>query len=395
MIRLILKNILYRPIRNGALILSFAFIAASLFSGNYLATGVADSISKEISQLGADLIVVPEQYSAEGEAVLLRGEPSTFFFDRKVLDKVENVNGVVQAAPQIYIATLSADCCSDLVQLIAIDPVRDFTITPWLNQSRKQPLGKDEIIVGSQIVGDVGSTRYFYGHAFIIAGTLRPTGTGVDRTVFLRAEDARIMAAESAKTAYEPVTLPEGGISVILVKVAHPADAADISRNITEQVPGTKVITPGSLVSQVAGRLSSITRLLAMAAVIATLVTLPLVALISVMAAQERIHEIGILRALGATRAKIFGLIFGEAVVVAAAGGCIGIAISSVLLILFQEYIALTIGIPLSVPTGGSLFLNAAATVIHTTAIGGIAAILPAIKASGMDPSESIRSGDL
>lgn len=395
MIRLILKNILYRPVRNGALILSFAFIAASLFSGNYLTTGAASSISEEISQLGADLIVVPEQYSAEGEAVLLRGEPSTFFFDQEVLDRVEHVDGVVLAAPQIYIATLPADCCSDLVQLIAIDPSRDFTIAPWLKESRKQPLGKDEIIVGSQIVGDVGATRYFYGHAFTIAGTLRPTGTGVDRTVFLRAEDARVMAAESALTAYEPVTLPEGGISVILVKVAHPDDAADIARNITEQVPGTKVISPGSLVSQVAGRLSSITRLLAMAAVIATLVTLPLIALISVMAAQERVREIGILRALGATRAKIFGLIFGETVLVAAIGGCIGIVVSSVLLVLFQEYIAFTVGIPLSVPTGGSLFLSAAAAVILTTAIGGIAAILPAIKAVGMDPSEAIRSGDL
>ena len=166
LIQLIVKNILHRPVRNGALIVSFAFIAASLFSGYFLTAGATESIQQEIGRLGADIIVVPEQNYAEGEAVLLRGEPSTFFFNSSVTGEIEMVDGVSQTAPQIYIATMPADCCSALVQLIAIDPSRDFTISPWLAQHRNEPLGKDEIIISE--------STYALVAEYVLADKLEP-----------------------------------------------------------------------------------------------------------------------------------------------------------------------------------------------------------------------------
>jgi putative ABC transport system permease protein len=395
MIRLIVKNILHRPVRNGALMISFAFIAASLFSGYFLTAGATESIQQEIARLGADIIVVPEEHSAEGEAVLLRGEPSTFFFNSTVTGEIEKVNGVSQAAPQIYIATLPADCCSALVQLIAIDPSRDFTISPWLAQQRNEPLGKDEIIIGSDLIADIGSTQYFYGHPFRVAGKLEPTGTGVDVSVFLRAEDARVMANESGLDAYEPVEIPEGKISAVLVKVKNPAEAATVASQIETQVKGVRVITPQHLISTVATRLDATIRMLDLAALVASLISLPLIALISVMAAHERIREIGILRALGATRFRIFSLIIGESVIIALAGGICGVAGSAILLLSFQNYLSVTLAIPLTVPATGSLLFSAGATVILTTGIGGIAALFPAVMAAGTEPYSAIRSGEL
>lgn len=394
MIRLIVKNIRSRPVRNGALIISYALIAASLFSGQYLMAGARDSINQEISRFGADMIVVPEEYIAQGEGMLLRGEPSSFFFNSTVAREVEDVSGVAQVAPQIYIATLPADCCSALVQLIAIDPSRDFTITPWLARERQQPLGKDEIIVGNEIIGDIGSVQSFYGHTFVIGGRLDSTGTGVDRTVFLRDEDARIMAAESRTLALEPVVLPEGKASAILVRVENPADTANVALSISARVPGTKAITSQSLIERITGRLATTTRLLDTAALVASLVTLPLIALISVMAAHERLREIGVLRALGATRTKIFGLIIGESVLGAAAGGFAGVAISSVLFVLFQNYIAFRIGVPLSGTSAGSFIPDAAIAVGLTVSIGGISSLFPATRAAIMDPYDAIQSGE-
>ena len=65
MFKLIKRNILYRPIRNGALIFCFAIIAASLFSGNYILAGATDSVKFGIAKLGADIIVVPKDYVAK------------------------------------------------------------------------------------------------------------------------------------------------------------------------------------------------------------------------------------------------------------------------------------------------------------------------------------------
>lgn len=395
MIRLITKSIVHRPVRNGALIISFAFIAASLFSGHFLVAGATDSVRQELSRLGADIIVVPAQYHAEGEAVLLRGEPSSFFFDSAIVGQVENVSGVAQAAPQIYIATMPADCCSALVQLIAIDPSRDFTIGPWLAQHREMPLGKDEIILGSQLVGDIGSTQYYYGHPFRVAGKLEPTGTGVDVSVFLRAEDARVMAAESVAMAYEPIEIPEGKISVVLIKVKNPAESTQVASRITDHVEGVRVITPQYLISTVATQLDATIRILDLAALVATLVSLPLIALISVMAANERMREIGMLRALGATQARIFYLISGEFVIIALAGGILGIAVSTVLLLSFQSYISVTVGVPLTVPAAGSFIVSALAAVLLTTGIGGVAAFFTAVRAARTEPYRAIRSGEL
>jgi putative ABC transport system permease protein len=182
MLGLIARSIIHRPVRNGALILAFAFIAASLFSGHYLLAGASDSVKSEIARLGADLIVVPANYTADSEAVLLRGEPSTFFFDDSVVPRIRNVSGVEQVEPQIFIASLTASCCSLPVQLIAIDPSQDFTITPWLEAKQQKPLAPDEIIVGSKIVAGGGTTLTFFGHSFIVAGRLDPTGTGLDTT---------------------------------------------------------------------------------------------------------------------------------------------------------------------------------------------------------------------
>jgi putative ABC transport system permease protein len=395
MFGLIARSIIHRPVRNGALILAFAFIAASLFSSHYLLAGASDSVKSEIAKLGADIIVVPQDYTADSEAVLLRGEPSTFFFNDSVVPLIRNVSGVQQVEPQIFIATLSASCCSLPVQLIAIDPTQDFTITPWLEANQQKPLGQDEVIVGNKIVPRVGSNLTFYGHTFRIVGKLDPTGTGLDTSIFLRTADAYTMAEESNKTAVKPLVLPKGVASAVLVQVNDAAETTNVSYRIVEQVPGTRVLTSSALVSTVSDQLAGITQILDLSALVATLISLPLIALISLMVVNERRREIGVLRALGATRAMIFRLILGESVIIAAIGGILGIASSWIILILFQGYIAEVTRIPLSMPVISSLGYISALTLIVTVAVGGLAALYPAVRSALIEPYEAIRSGEL
>jgi len=395
MLGLIARSIIHRPVRNGALILAFAFIAASLFSGHYLLAGASDSVKSEIAKLGADLIVVPANYTADSEAVLLRGEPSTFFFDNSVVPQIRNVSGVEQVEPQIFIASLTASCCSLPVQLIAIDPTQDFTITPWLEQKQEKPLAPDEIIVGSKIVAGGGTNLNFYGHSFIVAGKLDPTGTGLDTSIFLRTDDAYKMAEGSKENSVKPLNLPRGVASAVLVRVNDAAEATNVSYRIVEQVPGTRVLTSSALVSTVSDQLAGITRILDLSALVATLVSLPLIALISLMVANERRREIGVLRALGATRSMIFRLILGESVIIAAIGGILGIGLSWIILVLFQSYISVMTRIPLSIPAVSSLVSISVLTFIVTVAVGGLAALYPAVRSALMEPYEAIRSGEL
>lgn len=390
-----MKNILHRPIRNGALIFCFIIIAASLFSGNYILAGATDSVKSGISKLGADVIVVPKDYVGKGEAVILRGEPSMFFFDADVLPKIEGVAGVSQVAPQLYITTVNGTFSAAPVQLIGFNQSLDFTIAPWLKEQNHEPLKKDEVLVGDQIIPAVGSRLKFYGHELTISGKLEPTGTGVDNSVFLRTEDAYLMAAESKEKSATLLTLPESRASAILVKVANASQTHEISYRIVDKIWGVKVITPEVLISTVSGQLNSLTRILYLTAIVATLLSLPLMALISVMAANERVREIGVLRALGATKGLIFKLAFGEALFIATIGGVSGIALSWVALFLLQDYIGELIRVPLTSPEPWVLVTLTVSSLFLTLIVGAVASLYPAYRSAVLDPYTAIRSGEL
>ena len=217
---LLAGNLKKRPYRNAATIMAFAIIAATLFSSQYLISGAQQSLDSGLSRMGADILVVPEEYSSTAQTVILMGEPASFFFKDSGYQQISRIPGVAKASPQIYVATLFGQaCCSGPVQIIAIDPKQDFTVSAWLKENPGVTLGKDDIIVGSAITGDIGSDLLFYGHTFHIVGRLARTGMGIDMAVFTRMEDAYVMADESRTKAARTLTIPKGMVSAVLVKV--------------------------------------------------------------------------------------------------------------------------------------------------------------------------------
>ena len=101
-------------------------------------------------------------------------------------------------------------------------------------------MGKDDMIIGSAIVQNVGNDLFFYGHTFHVVGILEQTGMGIDNTVFVRFEDAYVMADESELKAVKKLTIPPGMVSSVLVKVDPGTSPADVAREIEDQIPGRK-----------------------------------------------------------------------------------------------------------------------------------------------------------
>ncbi|MDD1719515.1 MAG: FtsX-like permease family protein [Methanoregulaceae archaeon] len=389
---LLMRNIRNRPYRNGATVLCFAFVAATLFSAHYMIGGAAYSLDTGITRLGADLLVVPEQYAPDTDAIILKGEPSTFFFSSTALERAATVPGVARASPQIYVATLfGAQCCSAPVQLIGFDPERDFTISPWLSERLGKPLEKDEIIVGNRIEGEIGTTLKFFGHNYTVAGRLEPTGMGVDTSVFVRIPDAYVMAAESPVKAERILEIPPNSVSAILIQLDPSADPGEVSAEMTRRLPETRVITPDSMVTMVTEQLSGVIAILYGTTAMVTLASLPLIALISSMVANERRREIGILRATGATRRFVFRLVLFESLMLAIAGGIFGVVGSFVVIALFQDAIASVLQIPFLMPGPAAIAVEAGSAFLLAIAMGGAAALYPAHKSSRTEPYDSMR----
>ncbi len=393
--RLVASNITQRPQRNAATIVAFAIIAAMLFSAQYLTSGALQSLDAGMTRMGADILVVPEGYNAVAQTVILMGEPSTFFFNDSGFEKIVKIPGVSKASPQIFVATLSGQaCCSAPVQIIAIDPEHDFTVATWLKENPGVIMGKDDIIVGSMITGDIGSDLLFYGHTFHIVGRLAKTGMmGVDCAVFTRFEDAYVMADESGVKAVRKLTIPSGMVSAVLVKVDPAASPATVANLIQVQITGTKTITPNGLLSSVTGQLAAVTRLLYGATLALTVVSVPLLGFISAMVAHERRREIAIFRALGAKKSSVLHLMLAESFTISVVGGFIGVLVAAGLFVLFQDFIAFTLKVPFNVPSPLTILMNGGSTLVLCIGIGGIASLYPAFLANRSEPYETIRKG--
>jgi putative ABC transport system permease protein len=389
------KSIRQRLFRNIATIFCFALVTSSLLSAYFLVGGAENSVQAGIARLGADVMVVPFQYGDQTQSVILTGKPSTFTFDHSVKSEVDNISGVTSASPQLFVATLSKHpCCSGSFQLIGIDPENDFTITPWLHERLDRQLGKDEVIVGSKISGEVGSALKFYGHTFSIVGRLDSTGMGLDSSVFLRLEDAYVMAEESAQKADQPLNITRGEISALMVRIDPGSDPTSVANDIMLSVNGTSAVASTQFSKQVSDRLTSTTQVLYVATAAITIVLIPMVAIISSMVANERKRELGLLRAMGATKPFVFSLVFVESLSLAIFGGLIGVVLTSLIIVNFQTLITSSLNVPFLWPSLPVVLGESALAVSLSLAIGSVSSLLPAIASCRLEPYDAIRKGE-
>ena len=105
---------------------------------------------------------------------------------------------------------------------------------------------------------------------------------------------------------------------------------------------------------------------------------------IMTIALQERVAEIGLLRAIGATRRQLRWLFLGEAAALATLGGLGGLALGAGIA---WGVHALVPALPVAVTP-----LHAALAVSVSLAIGLVAGVAPAIRASRLDPIEALRA---
>ena len=170
----ILAGIRNKPGRNLATVFCFAFIAANIFSGQYLIAGAVGSVGQGVSRMGADYIVAPVQYSVflrgagpDNTFAIVKALPLAWRMNNNILDKIGSVQGVLGISPQLYVSTFnSSELSPSPVEVFGIDPATDFTVQPWLQQPLTDPLGPGEVIIGYEISGDVSSKIQVFNHIY-------------------------------------------------------------------------------------------------------------------------------------------------------------------------------------------------------------------------------------
>jgi putative ABC transport system permease protein len=408
---LIRQNIRRKPFRSIALTLSVAIAAATLFSGSLLMKSVENSIELGASRLGADVIVVPEGAETSAQATLLGGEPSTFYMDARVLDLVKGVDGVDKATPQVFLKTASKACCVGWnVLLIGFDPTTDLTVRPWVKESLYGDIGPDDLIIGGGFYWDKGAKLRFFGHQFDVVAKLEETGIGFfDNAAFIPIQTAYKMAEDSRGDAdpedkIEDLMLQKNQISAVLVKadeVLGPQRTAFRIENTLARanledpsIPRVKAIVSQEAISSVKDQLSSLLKgLFALSAVI-WLMAMVMIGAVFSMIVNERKREIGLTRAMGATKGFVFRMVMGESVTLTSLGGALGVLVSGGVIKLLEDDIQALLKVPYVWPETNYIFGMMVLALGLSILTGIISALYPAFTSSRLEPYEAIRRGE-
>jgi putative ABC transport system permease protein len=311
-----------------------------------------------------------------------------------VLDKLKIFPGVAAATPQFYLASLSTECCSERVQIIAYDPETDFLIKPWLDKAAVGALGEAEIVVGSKLNVEVGGQLYFFGVVHTVAARMEPTGMGLDTSVLMPLEGVRQIIGSVGDPAGR-MPDPSAFISTVALKIEDGLRVKDVANAImrAEAIEfGLDMVLPGAIVTETSRRLSGWSRLTGWLSAGLWLLALLSLALVFSVSAGERSAEFGIYRLLGATRPWLGRLLLAEAAAVAAAGALAGLVLAALVVFPFNALIFGALGLPALPLTAPEIALRALAGAALGVAVAPLASLRAVWRLTRVDVAGNLRS---
>jgi putative ABC transport system permease protein len=394
LLSLALKNISRNPFRSWLIFACALLIAGLALSTILIVQGASTSLRRAADRMGADIIVVPKGTESKVESALLMGTPTTAWMPAQNLAKVATVSGVQAASPQLFLASLSgASCCSaSNMFVVAYDPATDFTVSPWLRSSGGGTgLGQGEVVGGSLVVAPPGEGIKLYGSTLAVKTNLEPTGTSLDQSVFLTFATAKEVARLSVTQAEQPLVVPPDSISAVMVKLAPGAVRAQVAASIMQQVPQVTAIEGTDLFGSFRTQMNGLVRGMLAVLALTLVLSLVVISLIFSMAVHERRREIGVLRALGATRSAVLVSLLGEALVLATGGALVGIALAAFGISLFRQLIMSSVGFPFLFPSAPTLVALVVGGLLLALLGVALAAFVPAFRISRQDPALAMR----
>ena len=225
---------------------------------------------------------------------------------------------------------------------------------------------------------------------FRVAGILAKTGTPVDRTVIVSMEaieaihvdwksGAKIPGQTTPVDVIRQMDLTPKAITAALIGVKSPLQIFTLQRAINEfpEEP-LLAILPGVALQelwQIVGIAE--TALLGVSAMVVVTALIGMMATIF-SSLNERRREMAIFRAMGARPGTILGLLVLEAVLMAAAGAVLGLALLYIGLVIVQPIVDQTFGLwlPVEPPAPREIWV-----LLSVVAAGAIVSLIPAVRA--------------
>lgn len=395
-LRYALGSIKRRKLRTFLTLLGVIIGIATIVSLISIGQGLQQSVTAQFSFLTPDIFTVV----AGGHFDPSENVPDPF--DMKTLKGIERVKGVRDVIPVTMHSTrLRGDDTTSYVEIFGISDgkYRDSFYDTFKLKIEKGEFLKDsekgKVVIGIKIAEDavfskplqVGDKIKLGEEDFDIVGILKEQGKEFVDELILMNEDDLI-------TRYDR---PKDQFSMIGGRVNNPDEIKPVVEKIKDRLRKIRDVESGNenfkmlayydiieTEKKAQRGLNIFIYVIASVSLFAGAVGIFITMVTSVL---ERTKEIGVLKAIGATNNTVFSIILSESCLLGLFGGLAGI----VLAVLLSYIITITGVIDFE---GFKPHFNAIlliSSVLISVVLGGVSGILPAIRASKMNPSESMR----
>ncbi len=216
--------------------------------------------------------------------------------------------------------------------------------------------------------------------------------TSFDVAQFFTFDTAQDISRISESRAEQPLEIPEDQISAVMVRVEEGADPHQVALDIVQQVDGVSPIESPNLFTTYRQQLTGLLKSVLLVLVITWILAVLLIGLVFSMAAHERRRQLGVLRALGATRRFVMQSLLTEAGLLALAGGLLGVLIAVLTIYFLRRPIVNDLGIPFLFPALPSLLAQVAVGIGLALISVTLAALVPAYRISHEEPAAPCES---
>jgi putative ABC transport system permease protein len=383
-----------RPLRAALSALGIAIGTAAIVGVLGLSASSQAGLIAEINQLGTNLLTVePGQSLTGGPAQLPREAPARI----TLLDGVQKVAHIAlienekvyrsSAIPVAETGGLEVQAASLNLLSVLGTGVADGD---WLNAGTSrlpvavlgsvaaQQLGIDRVYLGKRI--------WLGGQWFDVAGILQPSplAPDIDVSALIGYPAAQKHLGYVSVVRGEPEAGPpstiyvraatghEAGVQSLLAQTANPEAPYEAAVSQPSDVLTARAAAAGAFDSLFLGL-----------GVVVLIVGAVGVANIMIISVLERRSEIGLRRALGATKRQIRTQFLAESILLAVIGGIVGVLTGAAATAVYANSKGWAVVIPVEAWSGG---------IASAILIGALAGLMPAVRASRMPPTVALRT---